>query len=82
MEQINAAFGFQGLNVDIPRELQEPTRDKPQLAFITTMVVSSLITYFSAKELVSMAQDDKEDLADSTNNSISAIKNHESRIAR
>ena len=55
MEQINAAFGFHGLTVDIPRELKEPTRPKRQLAIITTMVVNSLLTYFSTKTLVSMA---------------------------
>ena len=65
MEQINAAFGFQGLNVEIPRELQKPTRNKRQLAIISTMVVTSLITFFSTKQLVSMAQDDNEDLNNS-----------------
>ena len=82
MEQINSAFGFQGLTVDIPRQLQAPTRLKRQLAIISTMVVTSLLTNFSTKKLVSMAQDHNEDLYDSSNNSISAIKNHESRITR
>ena len=80
MKQINAAFGFQGLNVEIPRELQQSTRNKRQLAIISTMVVTSLITFFSTKELVSMAQDDNEDLYDSTNNLISAVKNLKSRV--
>ena len=44
------------------------------------MVVTSLLTYFSTKELVSIGQDDNEDLYDSTDNLISAIKIHESRI--
>ena len=61
MEHINAAFAFQRLNVEIPRELQKPTSDKRQLAIISAMVVTSLITYFSTKVLVSMAQDDNED---------------------
>ena len=83
MDQINAAFGFKDLTVAIPNDLKENNREKRQIAVLSTMVITSLVTYFSTKELISMAQDDDDDeLYDSTNNLITAVKNHESRITR
>ena len=62
------------MTFEIPEKLREQIRDKRQLANIPSMVVTSLITYFSTEELVSMAQDDDEDLYDSPNNLLSANK--------
>ena len=48
-----------------------------------TAIVTSLITFFTTKELVSMTSGDNDDeLYESTNHIITAIQNHETRLVR
>ena len=48
-----------------------------------TAIVTSLITFFTTKELVSMTSgNDDDELYDSTNHLITAIQNHETRLVR
>ena len=49
MDQINAAFGFKDLTVEIPNDLKDNNREKHQIAVLSTMMIASLITYFSSK---------------------------------
>ena len=55
---------------------------KRQIA-AATAIVTSLITFFTTKELVSMTSGDNDDeLYESTNHIITAIQNHETRLVR
>ena len=48
-----------------------------------TAIVTSLITFFTTKELISMtSEDDDDELYESTNHLITAIQNHETRLVR
>ena len=48
-----------------------------------TAIITSLITFFTTKELISMSNgDDDDELYESTNHLITAIQNHETRLVR
>ena len=56
---------------------------EPRQIVIATAIITSLVTYFTTSELISMSSDDDEDdLFESTNHLIAAIKNHETRLVR
>ena len=48
-----------------------------------TAIITSLITFFTTKQLISMSNgDDDDELYESTNHLITAIQNHETRLVR
>ena len=64
-------------------EMDGDSEEKRQVILAVTAVVSSLVTYFTTKQLVTMGLDDGDDeLIDTTNHLMTAIQNHETRIAR
>ena len=81
MKQISDSFGFKNLLRNSPLQ-NIKLRDKRQIAIVATIVITSLITYFSTKELVQMSQADDDELLDSTNHNITAVQYHENRISR
>ena len=79
MKQIQDSFGFKLIN---PDSIDLKIRDKRQIAILATIAITSLVTYFSTKELVNMSTSDDDDLVDSTNHIIKAVQDHENRIVR
>ena len=76
MTMIKTSFGFTDMSLITKRH-------KRQFIVAATVVITSLVTYFSTKELISMSsQDDEDELYDTTNHIISAIKDHETRLTR
>ena len=76
LPQIKASFGVSP-NVGLIKR-----RPKRQFA-LATVLITSLVTYFSTKELIAMSADDStNELIDSNNHIISAIEDHETRISR
>ena len=64
-------------------EMDGDSEEKRQVILAATAVVSSLVTYFTTKQLVTMGSDDGDDeLIDTTNHLMTAIQNRETRIAR
>ena len=56
---------------------------EPRQIVVATAIITSLVTYFTTSQLISMSSDDDEDdLFESTNHLIAAIKNHETRLVR
>ena len=76
LEQIKASFGIS------PSVGSIKQRHKRQFV-LASVLITSLITYFSTKELIAMSSGDSDDeLYNSTNHIISAIEDHETRIVR
>ena len=74
LEQLKTSFGLTEMG---------KTRTKRQFIVAATVAITSLITYFSTKELISMSSDEDDDeLYDATNHIITAIQNHETRLVR
>ena len=72
MRTIQTAFGI----------LPKKSRDKRQV-ILATAAVTSLVTYFTTRQLVQMGSDDDSDeLIGTTNHLIAAIEDHENRITR
>ena len=62
--------------------LTQKSRDERQV-ILTTAAVTSLVTYFTTRQLVQMGSDDDSDeLIGTTNHLIAAIEDHETRITR
>ena len=73
--QIKNSFGL--------NHMDEKEDIEPRQIVIATAIITSLVTYFTTSQLISMSSDDDEDdLFESTNHLIAAIKNHETRLVR
>ena len=76
LAQIKSSFGLNDMELSNRRE-------KRQLVVAATAIITSLVTYFSTKELISMSTDDEDsELYDTTNHIIAAVQNHETRLIR
>ena len=74
LEQLKTSFGLTEMG---------KIRTERQFIFAATVAITSLITFFSTKELISMSSDEDDDeLYDATNHIITAIENHETRLVR
>jgi len=77
MLNLKSSFGLINLENNVGNGVE-----KRQIVILTA-IVSSLVTYFTTKQLVAMSTNDDEDqLIDSTNHIITALKDHETRITR
>ena len=57
-------------------------REKRQIVVLATIAITSLVTYFSTKELVQMSLADDDELVDTSNHIIQAVQSHDNRISR
>lgn len=74
--QIKTSYGLTDVGIITKRQ-------KRQFIVAATVIVTSLVTYFTTKELISMSgDDDNDELYSTTNHIITAIKDHETRIRR
>ena len=58
------------------------SRERRQIVILATIAITSLVTYFSTKELVEMSVADGDELIDTSNHMIQAVQSHENRISR
>ena len=80
VQQIYSSFGFKNSSKNNSVELT--SRERRQVVVLATIAITSLVTYFSTKELVEMSVADGDELVDTSNNIIQAVQSHENRISR
>ena len=80
VQQIYSSFGFKNSGKNNSVELT--SRERRQVVMLATIAITSLVTYFSTKELVEMSVADGDELVDTSNNIIQAVQSHENRISR
>ena len=80
MQQIYSSFGFKNSGKNNSVELT--SRERRQVFMLATITITSLVTYFSTKELVEMSVAVGDELVDTSNHIIQASQSHENRISR
>ena len=77
VKQIESSFGFK-----TSTQTLSDGREKRQIVVLATIAITSLVTYFSTKELVQLSVANDDELVDTSNHIIEAVQSHENRISR